>query len=173
MIAVQTHRPQCWWLSVLFLSFIDRQHRRCWPMLSSSRWVSPPSGALLVLLTWNEWPLTLNSVPCSSWVLLFCDRWRGTPETPSSASCTQQCPSPAPRTLQYPALPPRPATLQHQPPPTPLRLCGTSNLPILRILTSKPNPRQSKQSNEAKFYCAFIILSFTRLSEPFFFKVVL
>ena len=58
-------------------------------------------------------------------ILLFTDRWRGRLETPSSVSCTQQCPSPAPRTLQYPALPVRPARLGHHPPPTLLRLCGT------------------------------------------------
>lgn len=35
----------------------------------------------------------------------------------------------------------------------------------LQILTSKPNTRQSKQINEAKFYCAFIL--YYSLSEPF------
>ncbi len=109
--------------------------------------------------------------------VLLCDRWRGTPETPSSASCTLRCPSPPQRTLLYPAPLPRPATLQHLPrPPTQLRLRGTSPNPAslspnLQILTRKPNTRQSKQSNKAKFYCAFVF--YHQHDSLSLFKVVL
>lgn len=97
---------------------------------------------------------------------MLCDRWRGTPETPSSASCTQQCPSPAQMTLQFPAPRPHPATLQLHPPLTVLMSRGISpnhhsphSLSAdLQILNGKPNTRQSKQSNEAKILLCFYFL---------------
>ncbi|XP_069022404.1 STE20-related kinase adapter protein beta isoform X7 [Embiotoca jacksoni] len=54
--------------------------------------------------------------------------------------------------------------LTSHPPPSP-SLPHTALHP--EILTSKPNTRQSKQSNEAKSYCAFILYAHEPDSEPF------
>lgn len=100
-----------------------------------------------------------------------CVRWRGTQETPSSASCTQHCHSPAPKILRYPAPLPHLAMLHCHPLPMPQKLCGTSpnpdSLPCPQIF--KHETIAAKQWGQI-LLCFYYYYYFYHLlnSEPFF-----
>lgn len=116
----------------------------------------------------------LNSFYCLTVCLPLCNRWRGTPETPSSASCTQRCPSPAPRIFQCPAPPPLLATLRRQPPPT---RCGTSPNPSFppskSLNPDKHETIKEKKKNEAKILLCFLFFIVNSTHWAFFLKLVL
>lgn len=140
--------------------FIGRRLLNCWATPSSSRYdvLNTKIRVGIHLLFWKNlllllckritrltllsktmWWLFFDLKWFFSDIFLLCSRWRGTPETPSSVWCTQQCPSPARRTGPCPAHRAPGVPLHHQPPPSLQRRRGTS-------LTSNPNTDNQRKA---------------------------